>query len=219
MTINSFVDALAYSYALELMAPSESLCSSLTEELADQDLGEHPRLRTPFPAWRDAVDWACQRSTQVEAEFRSVTLRSVHLLRQPGLGEMRPSDVARLVHRAMFGGVWPEAGLHRRVDTNIGVPWFRIGEEMAVLDADWRLGSATAFDIRLSELHARFETIHPFIDGNGRAGRLMIDLLLLQAGQMNAHWCAGQRQARRRYFDALRAAEVLDYGPLAALIS
>lgn len=34
----------------------------------------------------------------------------------------------------------------------------------------------------ISELHLRFEGIHPFIDGNGRTGRLIINLELIKAG-------------------------------------
>ena len=36
--------------------------------------------------------------------------------------------------------------------------------------------------IQLSLLHAEFEALHPFLDGNGRLGRMMIPLFLYQAG-------------------------------------
>jgi Fic family protein len=33
-----------------------------------------------------------------------------------------------------------------------------------------------------AEAHTRFVSIHPFIDGNGRTGRLIMNLILLQNG-------------------------------------
>ncbi|WP_019554026.1 Fic family protein [Propionispira raffinosivorans] len=38
----------------------------------------------------------------------------------------------------------------------------------------------------IAEFHLRFESIHPFIDGNGRTGRLLMNLELIKAGMMPA---------------------------------
>ncbi|MCY3823147.1 MAG: Fic family protein [Nitrospinae bacterium] len=61
----------------------------------------------------------------------------------------------------------------------------RVGECMSDLERFWHRE-----DLRLSALlkaglaHAQFETIHPFLDGNGRVGRLLITLLLWREGAL-----------------------------------
>ena len=50
-----------------------------------------------------------------------------------------------------------------------------------------------------AEFHLRFEGIHPFVDGNGRTGRLLMNLMLMQSGYppINVKF-----QDRKRYYDA-----------------
>lgn len=69
---------------------------------------------------------------------------------------------------------------------------------------------------KLAELHARFERIHPFPDGNGRVGRLVLAALLVQAGYPPA---IIYKNERKRYLKALQLADNADYGPLTELLA
>lgn len=68
----------------------------------------------------------------------------------------------------------------------------------------------------LSIVHARFEQIHPFLDGNGRAGRLVLNLLLVRLGYPPAIIYKGDRS---RYLTALRRADQGDPGPLGEFLA
>ncbi len=62
--------------------------------------------------------------------------------------------------------------------------------------------------IRLGLIHAHFETLHPFLDGNGRVGRLLITFCLCQQSELAkpvlylSHYL---KQHRARYYDLLQA--------------
>ena len=64
--------------------------------------------------------------------------------------------------------------------------------------------------------HANFERIHPFLDGNGRAGRLLLNLLLVRLGYPPA---IIYLRDRNRYLIALRRADAEDPCPLGELIA
>lgn len=55
---------------------------------------------------------------------------------------------------------------------------------------------------RAALFHLKFESIHPFIDGNGRTGRLLLNLELMQEGYPAINVKFGDR---RRYYDCFTA--------------
>ena len=61
--------------------------------------------------------------------------------------------------------------------------------------------------ILAAEMHERIVTIHPFIDGNGRTSRLIMNLLLLKSGYPIAN-ISGSMESRRAYYDALEKCNI-----------
>ena len=81
----------------------------------------------------------------------------------------------------------------------------------------WNLGDASFINdepdstpplLKAALAHVQFETIHPFLDGNGRVGRLLITFLLCERGVLHkpvlylSHFFRRHRQA---YYDHLQA--------------
>lgn len=71
--------------------------------------------------------------------------------------------------------------------------------EMERLTADYSAAVKTKHIIEaVAEFHLRFESIHPFIDGNGRTGRLILNLELIKAGLLPVNI---KFTDRRKYYD------------------
>lgn len=73
-----------------------------------------------------------------------------------------------------------------------------------------------SFPEALARVHADFERIHPFIDGNGRAGRLLTNLLLIRSGNPPA---IIRKADRARYLRDLQRADAGDPGPLGEFLA
>ncbi len=58
-----------------------------------------------------------------------------------------------------------------------------------------------------AEMHERLVTIHPFIDGNGRTSRLIMNLILMKHGYPITN-ISGDRENRLSYYNSLETAQV-----------
>ena len=115
-----------------------------------------------------------------------------------GPGRFREHDI-RPFDGGMTPPAWPlvPARLQDWVD--------RVGALTPTLD-DPTAGT-TPLPEQLAEIHSGFEQVHPFIDGNGRTGRLVLNLILVRLGlppvivlkgQRSAYLAALQRRRRSR---------------------
>lgn len=132
-------------------------------------------------------------------------------------------DAISGLHRRMFGEVWRWAGAYRRSDRNLGVPWVQVPIEMRQLCDDartWLDMAAFSPDELAVRFHHRMVWIHPFPNGNGRAARMIADLLVVALGSRRFSWgglaATDPADIRARYIAALRKADQHDLAPLIA---
>lgn len=132
-------------------------------------------------------------------------------------------DYVRELHLRMFYQTWKWAGTYRTTEKNIGVAHYQIREALPALlgDARYWIGHKTfdADEVAI-RFHHRLVWIHPFVNGNGRHARLMADVIARKQGKPAFTWggadIARISDFRRRYIDALRAADGRDLNPLLA---
>lgn len=95
--------------------------------------------------------------------------------------------VIKQIHALVLADKKDDRGVYRRIPVYIAgakttpVQPYLIAPKMEQLIADYQNGKGHIVS-RLARLHLEFESIHPFIDGNGRTGRLIVNLELMKAG-------------------------------------
>lgn len=128
----------------------------------------------------------------------------------------------RRLHKRMFGAIWAWAGeFSKETNRNIGLDGWEIGLALHQLLSDvryWIDHQSFPPDEIAARFHHRLVWIHPFPNGNGRLARMAADLLIVQMGRPRFSWGRGDLapigDLRRRYVEALRAADGEVIGPL-----
>ena len=197
-----------------LFAVKEAVCSSWIEGIESSvsdvlrfraDLGaggRYPADTRETEAAAEALDHGLDRlragfptSTNLLCELHGVLL-SGQARKRPG--QLRPAHV-------WIGG--PRPSLARFVPP----PPDRVPDLMDDLQEFFHAESNLPPLLKSGLAHVQFETIHPYLDGNGRAGRALIALLLSEAGVLRSpllylsrYFLANQWE----YYDRLNAVRV-----------
>ena len=185
--------------------------------VGNKELSEYLEVR----GYANAADWVYGRGIQPETWTD---------------GELVSMSELRRVHALAMSPVWDVAP-HLQASEREGPGSFREHDiqpfpggmqpptwtDVPALMRDWitdvqhlRDDEQAALAETLALLHARFEQIHPFLDGNGRAGRLLLNLVLVRLGYPPA---IIYKNSRSRYLAALRRADQDDPGPLGELLA
>ncbi|CAA9203548.1 hypothetical protein FLA105534_04728 [Flavobacterium bizetiae] len=118
------------------------------------------------------------------------------------------------IHNLILRGIIPEdAGRYRKVQvmikgsTHMPPQPFMVAKEMEDYFIWYETNKNKLHPIILAaEMHERLVTIHPFIDGNGRTSRLIMNLILLQKGYIIAN-IKGDYESRMQYYQTLETAQ------------
>jgi len=185
--------------------------------VGNKELSEYLEVR----GYATAADWlyghAIQPGEWTDNAVVSLTeLRHVHELAMTPVWDVSPHPQAT----AREGpGSFREHDIQPFPGGLVPPPWPEVPALVSgwLSDAQLLAGSdESTLPEAVASLHARFEQIHPFLDGNGRAGRLTLNLLLVRLGYPPAIIYKGDRS---RYLAALRRADQGDPGPLGELLA
>lgn len=131
-------------------------------------------------------------------------------------------DLILGLHLRLMNGIVGDAGQYRQHTVRImGVHvalanWQKIPELIQALITELQCPQPDVL-ASLAQTHASFEKIHPFSDGNGRTGRLLMLAQALQAGLMPPLVIKERKHAYYKYLEKAQTAE--DYAPLELFIA
>jgi len=152
-----------------------------------------------FEAQGELLDESTPKKADIREvlNYRAALNEAVSLLRDLPLSQR----LLKQTHRVLMQGVRgrnKDPGEYRRVPNWIGPPGCsaeearyvgcgvdRLADNMAALE-QYLHADAPDRLVQLAIAHAEFEAIHPFLDGNGRLGRLLVPLFLVEKGLLGS---------------------------------
>jgi len=91
------------------------------------------------------------------------------------------------------------------VGNSFTTPYENVSQEISSLLSYYQSKKIVLFPLQMAfDFHLRFEKIHPFVNGNGRVGRMLMNKILLANNYLPMVIFAENRQA---YFNAIKSTE------------
>jgi len=184
--------------------------------VGDKELREYLEVR----GYADAARWVYQQAIKPRGRSdRTVVslteIREVHRAAMAPLWEVAPHPNAT---RKEGPGSFREHDIEPFTGGLVPPPWVDVPAQMEswLRTVNHLTPRTPEFPEGIAAAHCRFEQIHPFLDGNGRTGRLVLNLILVRFGYPPAIIYKGQRL---RYIQALRRADEGEPGALGELIA
>ncbi len=127
-----------------------------------------------------AMNYGLERLNELPLSTRLIREIHAHLLKGVRGGHMQPGELRESQN-------WIGPGNANLNEANfIPPPAHEVPQALGDLERFIHSEDSMPSLIRIGLTHAQFETIHPFLDGNGRVGRLLITFLLCQQGTLQS---------------------------------
>lgn len=136
------------------------------------------------------LEMEVSRDVNVREIFEAKNLaRVMEYIREKSKRQPVEKEVILLLHKMLIGAIddniagrFRTKGEYVRVGTHIAPAPEHVESMMESVLSEYDSNQETYFLDKIVRFHLDFETIHPFCDGNGRIGRVLICYQLLQLG-------------------------------------
>lgn len=163
-----------------------------------------PRDTAEILNYVDAMNFGLERLAQLPLSLRLMCEIHDRLMRNTRGMNLAPGEFRRSQN-----WIGPE-GCNLRDATFVPPPPSELLNHLGALEKFMHANDRIPLLVRIGLIHAQFETIHPFLDGNGRLGRLLVTFLLCHHGELSkpvlylSHYLKKNRSDYYRLLQAVR---------------
>jgi Fic family protein len=181
---------------------TQSSLQDLLEAEAALYNDQHPKDVEEVINYVAALNLGLEKLSELPVSVRLIRTIHAQLMQGARGGRLQPGEL-----RTTQNWIGP-AGCTLNTASFVPPPAHEVPQALGELEKFLHQDQSLPPLVKIALAHVQFETIHPFLDGNGRLGRLLITFLLTECGILHkpvlylSHFFKLHRQA---YYDHLQA--------------